>query len=278
MEKANSNKKPLSILNNQIVQLVLVGMLIVAAFMIGSLLTKVQTLEKGVGNTTQGTGTTTGTTVQPPVKPKIELAQIQAAFNKAVIKFGDGKGKLTILEISDPSCPYCQIAGGKNSALNTQSGQFKLVADGGTYVAPVPEIRKLVDAGKASFALIYSPGHGNGEMGMKALYCAFEQGKFWQANDLIMSSAGYALMNDTVKNDKTKSGLVADFLASVVNASTLKSCLDSGKFDSQPSTDKTTASSIGVSGTPGFYVNATNFAGAYSYKDMESVVTAALGN
>lgn len=277
MEKTNSTKKTSSILNNQIVQLVLIVMLVASAFMTGSLLTKVRTLEKNGVGTVQGTGTTAGT-VQPPAKPKIELAQVQAAFNKTVVKFGDGKGKLTILEISDPSCPYCQIAGGKNSELNTQSGQFKLVADGGTYVAPVPEIRKLVDSGKASFALIYSPGHGNGEMGMKALYCAFEKGKFWEANDLIMSGAGYTLMNDTVKNDKTKSGVVADFLASVVNASTMKSCLDSGKYDAQLSTDKSTASSIGVSGTPGFYVNATNFAGAYSFKDMETAVNAALGN
>lgn len=276
MVKNSSNKNALSILNNQIVQLVLVLMLIAAAFMIGSLLTKVQTLEKNVGKTAQGTGTTTDAN-QQPAKPIIELAQIKDSFNKATIKFGDGKEKLVILEISDPSCPYCQIAGGKNKELNTQSGQFKLAEDGGPYLAPVPEIKKLVDQGKASFALIYSPGHGSGEMGMKALYCAFEKGKFWEANNLIMSNAGYNLMNNTVKNDKTQSGAIADFLGSVTDSSSMKSCLDSGKYDSQLSTDASLASSIGVSGTPGFFINATNFAGAYSYKDMEPVVNAALG-
>jgi protein-disulfide isomerase len=34
--------------------------------------------------------------------------------------------------------------------------------------------------------------------------------------------------------------------------------------------------SLGVSGTPGFFVNDTNFAGAYSFTDMESIVTSAL--
>lgn len=276
MEKNSSNKKTSSLLNNQKVQLALVIVLIAAAFVIGSLLTKVQMLEKNVGKTVQGTGTTTDAN-QQPAKPIIELAQVKDAFNKATIKFGDGKGKLVILEISDPSCPYCQIAGGKNKELNTQSGQFKLVEDGGTYLAPVPEIKKLVDQGKASFALIYSPGHGSGEMGMKTLYCAFEKGKFWEANDLIMSNAGYDLMNNTVKNDKTQSGAIADFLGSVTDASSMKSCLDSGKYDGQLSTDAGLASSIGVSGTPGFFINATNFAGAYSYKDMESVVNVALG-
>ncbi|MFH1899526.1 MAG: hypothetical protein ABIJ82_03635, partial [Patescibacteria group bacterium] len=151
MEKHSSSKKISSILNNQIVQIALVIVLVVAAFVIGSLLTKVQMLEKNVGKSAQGTETTTGANQQPQ-QPKIELAQIKDAINKAAIKFGDANGKLVILEVSDPSCPYCQIAGGKNKELNT--GQFKLVEDGGTYLAPVPEIRKLVDQGKASFALI----------------------------------------------------------------------------------------------------------------------------
>jgi protein-disulfide isomerase len=271
MEKTSSSKKTFSILNNQIVQLVLIVMLVVAAFMIGSLVSKVKTLEKGTGTTTQATGTTA-----QPAQPKVDIAQIKSAFGKATIKFGDGNGKLTILEVSDPSCPYCQIAGGMNSELNSQSDQFKLVADGGTYVAPVPEIKKLVDQGQASFALIYSPGHGNGEMGMRALYCAFEMGKFWEADALIMSSAGYNLMNNTVKNDKTKSGAVADFLSSVVDSNKMKTCIDSGKYDSQLSSEPSLASSIGISGTPGFYINTTLFAGAYSFKDMQSIVDAAL--
>ena len=255
---------------SNIVQVGILGVLIVIAFLLGAL------LEKDRGKTTKTTDTTTVDTTQPPTAPKIGLDQIKGAFDKAVIKFGDGKGKLVIVEVSDPSCPYCQIAGGKNKDLNT--GQFKLVADGGAYLAPVPEFKKLVDQGKASFALLYSPGHGNGEMGMKALYCAFEKGKFWEANDLIMSSAGYTLMNDTVKNDKTQSGAIANFLSSAVDTSSMKTCLDGGKYDGQLVKDATLATSIGVSGTPGFFINDTNFAGAYSFKDMESAVNAALGN
>jgi len=277
MDKNSSNKKISSILGNSIVQIVVAVLFVVAAFMIGSLWTKVQMLEKGSGKTTQGIGATTDAT-QQTAAPKITISQVKDAFNKATIKFGDGKGKLVILEISDPSCPYCQIAGGKNKELNAESGQFKLVEDGGAYLAPVPEIRKLVDQGKASFALIYSPGHGAGEMGMKALYCAFEKGKFWEANDLIMSNAGYNLMNNTVKNDKTQSGAVATFLSSAVDPSSMKACLDSGKYDSQLTTDTALATSVGVQGTPGFFLNDTNFAGAYSFKDMGSVVNAALGN
>lgn len=276
MAKTNSSKETTSILNNPKVQISLVVLLVMASFVIGSLFTKIQLLEKNGAKTTQGTGATTGTNPQP-AQAEIGIDQIKDAFNTAVVKFGDANGKLVALEISDPSCPYCHIAGGKNSELNSQSDQFKLVADGGTYLAPVPELKKLVDSGDAAFALIYSPGHGSGEMGMKALYCAFEMDKFWEADELIMSNAGYDLMNSIVKNDKTKSGVVADFLASVVDSGSMKSCLDSGKYDSQLGVETNLASSLGVNGTPGFFINTTNFAGAYGFDAMQSAVDTALG-
>jgi protein-disulfide isomerase len=252
------------------------ALVILVIFYLGSLNSKISTLEKTVGSLKTAGSANAANTGQPQAQPVASLDQVKSAFNKSLIKFGDDSKKVVALEISDPSCPYCQIAGGMNKALNSQSTEFKLVADGGTYVSPVQEIKKLVDAGKASFALIYFPGHGSGEMGMKALYCAFEVGKFWEANDLIMNDAGYDLMNNKVRNDKTQSGVLADFLSSAVDKNTMKTCLDSGKYDSQLATDQALAQSLSVQGTPGFFINATNFAGAYSYTTMESAVTDAL--
>jgi len=216
-------------------------------------------------------------TQQSAQETAVGIDEVKSAFNNAAIKFGDDSRKVIFLEISDPSCPYCNIAAGYNSELNSQAGSnFKLVEDGGTYVAPVKEMKKLVDSGDASFAMLYQNGHGNGEMAMKALYCANEVGKFWEAKALLFSGDGYDLINENVKNDKTKSGVLADFLAPVVDKNTMKSCLDSGKYDAQLSTDSSTATSLGVQGTPGFFVNDKNYAGAYSYSDMESVVKSAL--
>lgn len=257
------------------VQILGVVVLVAGAFYVGTLKTKVDFYEKGG----QALGATTAqpTVQQAPPAPTITLDQIKDVFKKDVIKFGDSSKKLLLVEIADPSCPYCHVAAGKNGALNKQVGdRFTLVADGGTYVAPVPEMKKLVDNGKAAFAYIYSPGHGNGEMGAKAQYCANEKGKFWDVHDLLMSSAGYTLLNETVKNDKAKSGEIAEFLKSVFDPVAMKSCLDSGKYDARITEDTKLATSLGVQGTPGFFVNATNFAGAYSWKDMEPAVTEAL--
>lgn len=241
------------------------------AFMVGVLWQRVSSLEKG------GVVPTTPTTGTQQAKPTVSIETIKGLFSKDLLKFGDGNRKVLFVEIADPSCPYCHAADGANNQIYKSLGAtFQLKADGGSYIAPVTEMKKLVDAGQASYTYIYYPGHGNGEMGMKALYCAEEKGKFWEARDLIMSDAGYTLMNTTVQNDKTKSQVVADFLKSAVDSTFIKSCLDSGKYDSRLTSDSALATSLGVQGTPGFYVNATAFPGAYNYTGMEEVVKAAL--
>jgi len=250
---------------------VLVVLAIGLAFFSGTLWQKVKNLESGA--------TPTGATQQAaaPAQPTISLDIIKGLFDKDLIKIGDKNSKLTFVEISDPSCPYCSVASGLNSTLNTQVGpQFKLVKDGGTYVAPVAEMKKLVEAGKASFVWIYSPGHGNGEMGTKAFYCANEKGKFWDVHNLLMTGGGYDLLNNTIKNDKTKSGTLATFLKSAIDPVFMKECLDSGKYDARIASDVQIATTLGYQGTPDFFVNATNFAGAYNYTDMKSAVDAAL--
>lgn len=257
----------------------LVIVVVVMAFAMGIMWEKIRTLQGGGGSATTATtaAAAPATAAQPATQTAVTLDQVKSAFNATTIKFGKDSQKLVMLEIGDPSCPYCHVAGGLDSALNTQmGGQFILKANGGAYDAPVPEMRKLVDSGQAAFGYIYTPGHGNGEMGMKALLCANEKGKFWAAHDLIMSNAGYNLQNNTVKNDKTQSQAVADFLKSVENPADMKKCLDSGKYDPELPKEVALASGLGVSGTPGFFLNSTLFAGAYNWTDMQSAATSAL--
>jgi protein-disulfide isomerase len=206
-------------------------------------------------------------------KPEVTLDKVQALFDGQNISFGKKDSKVLFVEFSDPSCPFCHVAAGKNSALNNQIGaQFKLVKDGGAYVAPVPEMKKLVDTGKASYVWLYANGHGNGELGTRALYCGNEKGKFWEVHDLLMSAAGYEILNTTVKNDVKKAGVMADFLKSAVKPSDMQACLESGKYDSRLESDMEVAKSFGFSGTPSFFVNTKNFSGAYSFTDMQSTV------
>jgi protein-disulfide isomerase len=244
------------------------------AFMVGVLWQKVANLESG-GVT--ATTTKTDTTAAAPAAAKVDIATIKGLFSKDIIKFGDANRKLLFVEVVDPSCPYCHVAGGDDPELATEVGtQFKYKSSGGDYVPPVPEMKKLIDSGEASLAIIYYPGHANGEMAMKALYCANEKGKFWEAHALLMNRAGYDLQNTTVKNDKTQSGAVADFLKGAVDSAFMKSCLDSGKYDSRLADEQALAGTLSIQGTPGFYINETSFPGAYSWTDMKPTADAAL--
>lgn len=279
-----------SLSQNNPVQVVLIILLVVGSYLLGSVMTKVQILEKAgglaaVGDKQVAPAAAAGQQAAAPASATLD--DVKNAFTKSAVKFGDLKRKIVLVEIADPSCPFCHMAAGKDNELNKQSEQYKLVVDGGTYIAPVVEMKKLVDQGKAAFAYIYFPGHGNGEMATKALYCANEKGKFWEVHDLLMSAKGYEIQNGTtpagapttgpiVKNDKTKSQNLAEFLAPAFDSAGMKACLDSGKYDSQLDSDKKLAASLKVTGTPGFFINATLFPGALNYKDMEPTVTAAL--
>ncbi len=212
-----------------------------------------------------------------PDAVKVSLDQIQALFTDKNIMFGKKDSKVLFVEFSDPSCPFCHVASGKNPELNKQAGaQFTMEKEGGTYLPPVPEMKKMVDSGKAAYVWLYANGHGNGELATKALYCGKEKGKFWEVHDLLMSATGYDLMNNKVKNDVSKAGDMADFLKSAVKTDVMKKCLESGKYDDRIAGDMAIAQRIGFKGTPSFFVNTTNFSGAYSYKDMMPAVEEAL--
>ncbi len=258
------------------------ALLVAGAILLGSLIIAGSILllgQKGLAGT-GSTGTQAAVAPTKPTNPGTPSAvtqdQIKALFTDKNITFGKKDSKVLFVEFSDPSCPFCHVAAGKNGALNTKMGpQFTMIKDGGSYIAPVPEMKKMVDSGKAGFVWLYANGHGNGEMGTKALYCAKEKGKFWEVHDLLMAEAGYNLMNNDIKNDKARSGDLANFLKSAVSVNDMKNCLDSGKYDSHLTDDMSLAQEYGFKGTPDFFVNTTNFPGAVSFKDMQSAVDAA---
>lgn len=256
----------------------LVVLLIISAFLIGMLLTKVYYLEKGFGG--NGTTTTGNQTAATPA-PTVDISTIKGLFNDKNIHFGDANAKNLLVEVADPSCPYCHIAAGQDPEVAKAYGQnFVYQSEGGTYVPPVTEMKKLVDSGDAAFVWIYSPGHGNGEMGTRALYCANEQGKFWEVHDVLMSEKGYEIQNGydangtnvsgtVVGNDKTKTQDLVNFIGNVADGQKLADCINSGKYDDRLSSDAQIATSLGVSGTPGFFVNENKIDGADTWDNMK---------
>ncbi|MFH1244306.1 MAG: thioredoxin domain-containing protein [bacterium] len=255
-----------------ITQYLMVILLVAGAYFLGVYKTKTEFLEKGV---TAGETAQQGE-AQPTAPTSVDLAKIKEKFDGKHITFGDRDAKTVITLVSDPSCPYCHIAGGLHPELNNTSTQFKLVKDGGTYVAAVPEIEKMVKAGEASFIFLYSMGHGSGELATQALYCAHEQNKFWEANDALMTKAGYDLLNDVVKNDLTQSAKVVKLLGKAVDGGKLQTCLDSKKYVGQPAEDMAFVQELAAPaagfGTPTFFVNDKVVEGAQPWSAIEAAL------
>lgn len=203
---------------------------------------------------------------------EIILNDVKKLFTDEFIHFGDANKKLLIVEVSDPSCPFCHIAGGLNPQLAKDSGRFTYQKDGGNYIPPVPEFKKLVNEGKASFAFLYSNGHGNGRLATEALYCAYEKGRFWEVHDKLMTNEGYNLINEKVANDRSKANLLTEFLTEVIDSQFLSNCLSSAKYEKKLSRDERLTPSLGFQGTPHFIINTKMFQGAYSYADMKSTI------
>lgn len=250
-----------------ITQYLMVIMLVVGAYFLGVYKTQSEMLSKAPAQVAQ-----VAPGQQQANPTTVDFDKIKEKFDGKHITFGKPSAKLVITEVSDPSCPFCHIAGGLHPELNNGSAQFKMKADGGSYVAPVPEIKKLVDEGKASFIFLYAPGHGSGEVGTQAMYCAYEQGKFWEAHDKIMTKAGYDLLNNVVRNDLAQANKVVELIGNSLDGKKLQSCLDSKKYSGQPAEDTAFVQSLGFGATPTFFVNDKIVEGAQPWSAFETLL------
>jgi len=176
---------------------------------------------------------------------------------------GSKDAKVTIIEFSDFSCPFCGAAAGENE----EAIQY-LMQRNPSWQAPLPGIMKnYVDTGKARIAFKYFPGHGTGEMAMKIALCANEQGRFWELHDLIFRN----------QKDIENAAKIKEFAKNAgVDAAKLESCLSSGKYDSRLDEDTSEGRAAGVSGTPAFFINGRLIEGAETYKTFQQIIDSEL--
>jgi len=205
---------------------------------------------------------------------KVTQEQLNAIMTLTSLTFGNKDAKLKFVEFIDPSCPYCHVASGGNT--DYQTDRFLPVEKGGTYVPPVPEMKKLVHEGKASMTIVFTVGHGAGEVAMQGWYCANEKGKFWEVHDKSLTKEGYALINDVVKNSLENAPKFAEFTKDIVDPDFMTECIKSGKYASKITEGQQIASTFGVRGTPEFFIGTTPFNGAYSWTDMKSAADSLL--
>jgi protein-disulfide isomerase len=244
---------------------VLSGAILVAALLIaGSII---------YSNGVKSTPTTANTADVAKAAGKSDALQVKSDD----IVLGKSDSPVTIFLYSDPSCPFCAAADGADIVAGQDNAgkDIHIISDylkksDPSWEAPVPNIiSKYVNTGKVRLIFRYFPGHGAGEQAMKVLYCANEQGKFWQLSSAIF--VNHSEVSDLNKVKALASGVGAD-------VSKIDNCLSSGKYDYKIKQDTDSGTQAGVNGTPAFFINGTLLSGAQPFSQFQKAIEAALKN
>ncbi len=106
------------------------------------------------------------------------------------------------------------------------------------------------------------PFHNNAQGASEAAQCAHEQGKFWAYHDLLFENQR-ALTLDQLKEHAAKVEL---------DTEQFNTCLDSGKYTADVNRDHQEGESLGVSGTPAFFINGRFISGAQPYEKFQQII------
>jgi protein-disulfide isomerase len=227
---------------------ILVTLLIVGSFLLGSFYTKLQYLENG----TNGLGSGQQPQAQA-VNPTGAAAPVTADVKPGDYPVkGDPNAKVTIIEFADLRCPFCKK----------------------TFDEVDPQIQKdYIDTGKVKVYFRNWAFLGPAStLAANAAECANEQNKFWEFHDYMYKNQPDESDTSMYTNDNLTT--IAGTLG--IDTTQFKSCLDSTKYNDQVNKDYAEGQTAGVSGTPTFYVNGTQLVGAQPYSAFQSAIDAAL--
>lgn len=232
-------------------QTALIGLLVVAAFLIGSLWTKVKMLEGGktaVANNQAPTGAA-GQVAGEVAPAKIDVDPLQENDHVR----GDREARILLIEYSDTECPFCK--------------RFH------------PTVQQVVDFYKGQVAWVYRHFpldnlHSKARKEAEATECANELGGneiFWNYLDKIyeVTPSNNGLDPNELPKIATQAGL---------NQAKFTSCLEGGKYAEAVEADAKSGTKAGVSGTPAAILldtktgKTTSLPGAVPIEQIKSAV------
>lgn len=229
-------KKISNLKANQILYIVL----LIAIFLLGYLVARVQMLEKSKGLSSETPQTQTGGQT-PQQKVDVKPGQLPA--------LGKENAKITMIEFSDFECPFCKRY----------------------FDETLPQVIKdYVDTSKVKLYYRHFPldFHPAAMPAALASECANEQGKFWEYHDLIFKGQHKIAGG----GDKATQALKQFAQDLGLNTQQFNQCLDSSKYSAQVTQDTNDGKAAGVSGTPTFYINGKQLVGAQPYSAFKAVI------
>jgi protein-disulfide isomerase len=215
---------------------VLVILLIVGSFFLGSLYTKIQILEKR--NPTSGAQVPTNNQAPAAAQPQLSTKGVVSVDDDPVL--GDKNAPVTIVEFSDYECPFCK------RHFDTTLPQL---------------VKEYVDTGKVKIVFRDLPLSFHDPMATKeavAANCAREQGgdkQYFQFHGEIFkrtTSNGNGLNDEKIQSIASDLGL---------NKSKFTSCLGNKAMEDEVKKDVSDAGKAGASGTPTFVIGKSTSGG-----------------
>jgi len=153
---------------------------------------------------------------------------------------GNPSAKVTIVAFSDFQCPFCQR--------------------GASVLDDV--MKAYPNDVKIAFKNLPLPFHEKAKPAAKAALAAGKQGKFWEMHDLLFKNQ-QALGDDLFVKLATDLGL---------NIDKFKSDMNSPEVAKQIEDESELARTLGVNGTPGFFVNGVLISGAQPLPAFKAVI------
>ncbi len=155
---------------------------------------------------------------------------------------GTATAPVTIVEYSDFHCPFCRrVQPTLTALLEKYPGQVKLVYKHLPLDSLHPQARRVSEAS----------------------WCAAKQDKFWEFHDAVYADSGSDASDATLARYATKAGLdVAAFTACLANPETRAAI----------QRDVAQGEALGLSSTPGFFINGREVRGAQPLEAFVSVI------
>ncbi|MBI1818201.1 MAG: thioredoxin domain-containing protein [Deltaproteobacteria bacterium] len=159
---------------------------------------------------------------------------------------GPANAPVTIIEFSDFQCPYCGRAEQTvEQVLSTYKDKVRLVY--------------------RDYPLSF---HEHAQRAAEAAHCAGDQGKYWEYHALLFK-------NQTALEDTNLEQYAADLQ---LDKDKFKQCLDDGKYAAQVAKEVEVGNSVGVSGTPAFFINGRFLSGALPFESFKEIIDEILKN
>jgi protein-disulfide isomerase len=153
---------------------------------------------------------------------------------------GPATAKVNIVEFSDFQCPFCSRV--------------------------VPTIEQIEKAYPNDVRIFFRhnplPFHPNAPLAAEAAVAAQAQGKFWEMHDKMFANQQNILRPDLEKY----AGQIG------LDVGKFKEALDKGTGKAQVQADLAVGQKIGVQGTPNFYIDGINLAGAQPFDEFKKVI------